>query len=117
MLVYTHTCGFIGDRLELMASTGIDGIECMDPPPLGDTELSDAKKRVGKQMFLKGNMDSVNVLMNAAPEILEEYVKNMIRDGAEDGGYILSTACSTAPGVKPEILKMLVPLAEKYGRY
>ena len=115
--VYLHTCGSIGDRLELMAQSGIDGLECMDPPPLGNVELADAKKRVGGKLFLKGNMDSVNVLLNATPESLEEYVKTMLRDGAPGGGYILSSACSVAPGVKPEILKMLVPLAEMYGRY
>ena len=115
--VYTHTCGFIGDRLELMAASGIDGIECMDPPPLGNTELKDAKARVGKKLFLKGNMDSVNVLLQATPESLEEYVRDMLKDGMAGGGYILSSACSVAPNVKPEILKLLVPLAEKYGRY
>jgi uroporphyrinogen-III decarboxylase len=115
--VYTHTCGFIGDRLELMAATGIDGIECMDPPPLGDTQLADAKSRVGKELFLKGNMDSVNVLLKATAETMDEYVKNLIQDGGKDGGYILSSACSVAPGVDPAVLKMLVPLAEKYGQY
>ena len=33
--VYTHTCGRIGDRLELMASTGTMGIDTLDPPLLG----------------------------------------------------------------------------------
>jgi uroporphyrinogen decarboxylase len=115
--VYTHTCGFIGDRLELMAESEIDGIECLDPAPLGNVDLSDAKKRIGSNMFIKGNMDSVNVLLRATPEQLEEYVKKMIEDGAKNGGYILSSACSVAPKVRPEILKLLVPLAEKYGRY
>ena len=100
-----------------MAASGIDGIECMDPPPLGNTELKDAKARVGKKLFLKGNMDSVNVLLQATPESLEEYVRDMLKDGMAGGGYILSSACSVAPNVKPEILKLLVPLAEKYGRY
>jgi uroporphyrinogen-III decarboxylase len=115
--VYTHTCGFIGDRLELMAATGIDGLECMDPPPLGNTELADAKKRVGGRLFLKGNMDSVNVLLRATPESVEPYVRAMIEAGGEGGGYILSTACSVAPWVDPAVLKRLVPLAERYGGY
>lgn len=115
--VYTHTCGFIGDRLELMAQSGIDGIECMDPPPLGNTELADAKQRVGQKLFLKGNMDSVNVLLQSTPETIEDYVRDMLRDGAPGGGYILSSACSVAPNVDPEVLKRLVPLAEKYGSY
>lgn len=115
--VYTHTCGFIGDRLELMRDTGINGIECMDPAPLGDVELADAKRRVGSDLFLKGNMDSVNVLLQATDEELDAYVKQMIADGGKDGGYILSSACSVAPGVRPELLRQLTPLAEKYGTY
>lgn len=117
MPVYIHTCGFIGDRLDLMEASGADGLECMDPPPLGNTRLAEAKAQVGSRMFLKGNMDSVNVLLQAGPEEFEEYVRKMLQEGAENGGYILSSACSVAPNVKPEILKMLVPLAEKYGKY
>ncbi|OGO35189.1 MAG: hypothetical protein A2Z16_16240 [Chloroflexi bacterium RBG_16_54_18] len=115
--VYMHTCGAIGDRLELMAESGVDGIECLDPPPLGDCMLADAKKRVGDRMFIKGNMDSVNVLLSTTPESMDEYVKQQITDGAGGGGYILSSACSVAPAVKPELLEALVPLAEKYGKY
>jgi uroporphyrinogen-III decarboxylase len=116
--VYTHTCGRIRDRLELMADTGIDGIECLDPPPLGDTELADAKRRVGQRVFLKGSLDCVNVLLSCKDEAtLEAYVRTMIRDGAPNGGYILSTACSIAPRVAPWIIEGLVPLAERYGTY
>lgn len=117
MPVYTHTCGFIGDRLELMMESGIDGLECMDPPPLGNTDLTDAKARVGGKLFLKGNMDSVNVLLQSTPETIEPYVRDMLRSGAPGGGYILSSACSVAPDVDPAVLRRLVPLAEKYGRY
>jgi uroporphyrinogen-III decarboxylase len=115
--IYTHTCGFIGDRLELMAESGIDGLECMDPPPLGNTRLEDAKATVGDRLFLKGNLDSVNVLLKVTPETLEPFVREMLRCGAPGGGYILSTACSVAPGVDPAVLRQLAVLAEKYGRY
>jgi uroporphyrinogen-III decarboxylase len=116
--IYTHTCGKIGDRLELMADTGIDGIECLDPPPLGNTELADAKRRVGGRVFLKGSLDSVHELLGITePAGLERYVRSMLADGAPSGGYILSTACSIAPHVPPWIIEGLVPLAETYGRY
>ena len=115
--VYMHTCGAIGDRLELIAEDGVDGLECLDPPPLGDCDLADAKKRIGGQMFIKGNMDSVNFLLNATPDTLDGYVKQQIADGAPGGGYILSSACSVAPAVNPELLEALAPLVEKYGKY
>ncbi len=68
MPVYIHTCGDIGDRLELMADTGIDGIDTLDPPPLGSVDLDDAKRRVGDRVFFKGNIDPVNTLLHKPRE-------------------------------------------------
>jgi uroporphyrinogen-III decarboxylase len=100
-----------------MAATGIQGIECMDPPPLGNTTLQDAKARVGRKLFLKGNLDSVNVLLRCTPEELDAYVRQTLATGMPGGGFILSSACSVAPHVPPWVLERLVPLADTYGRY
>ena len=66
--VYTHTCGAIGDRLELLEETGTDGIDTLDPPPLGDVDLAEAKRRVGERLFLKGNVDPVGTVLLGSPE-------------------------------------------------
>lgn len=114
--VYTHTCGKLGDRLELMAESNTDGVDTLDPPPLGDTELADAKTRIGKRMFIKGNMNSVALLSDSAEQVSER-ARSALAAGMADGGYILSTACSVAPHVEPFKLEMLTPLAEQFGRY
>ncbi len=111
--VYTHTCGRIGDRLELMAETGTQGIDTLDPPPLGDVELAEAKKRVGNKLFIKGNLDSVALLEYETREQVIAEASERIRLGNIGGGYILSTACSVAPHVEPWKLELLVPLAEE----
>lgn len=38
--IYTHTCGAIGDRLNLMKETGTDGIVTLDQPPPGTVDLA-----------------------------------------------------------------------------
>ena len=114
---YTHTCGAIGDRLELMQATGIDGIDTMDPPPLGDTELADAKARVGSKLFLKGNINSVNVLLKGTYEQCRASALDRLQAAKAGGGYILSSACSVAPHVPPGNLAALVDEAEESGRY
>jgi uroporphyrinogen-III decarboxylase len=115
--VYTHTCGRIGDRLDLMVQTGTGGIDTMDPPPLGNTELADAKAQVGGQVFLKGNMDSVVLLRAKTAGEVIVHATGRIETGMPGGGYILSTACSVAPRVEPWKLELLTPLAEEIGRY
>lgn len=115
--VYTHTCGHLNDRLELLMDTGTDGVDTLDPPPIGDTELADAKRRIGERMFIKGNMNSVYLLQAPTVDDVREHARERLRDGMPGGGYILSTACSVSPRVAPEKLEALYPLVESEGRY
>ncbi|MFQ6037905.1 MAG: uroporphyrinogen decarboxylase family protein [Candidatus Aminicenantales bacterium] len=115
--VYTHTCGRISDRLELMVSAGISGLECLDPPPIGDVSLEDAKKRVGHEVFIKGNVNPVGVLLYGNPESVFKDARFRLRVGMPGGGYILSSACSVAPRTPPENILALVRAAEELGRY
>ncbi len=114
---YVHTCGFLSDRLELIASCGADGIECLDPAPLGNVELGEAKKRIGDKVFLKGNLDSVNTLLYGTDEAVDRAIMHCLEVGMPGGGYILSTACSVAPAVPPRRVRRVSDLAEQFGEY
>jgi hypothetical protein len=115
--VYTHTCGAIGDRLDLMEATGLDGIDTLDPPPLGTVELEEAKRRLGTRVFLKGNVDSVNTLLRKDRAACEADLRRTLAAGKPGGAYIFSTACSVAPRVEPDRLILFRDLAEREGRY
>lgn len=115
--VYTHTCGAIGDRLDLIAATGSNGIDTLDPPPLGTVELAEAKSQTAGKVFLKGNLDPVNSLLLATPQKAREAVGRCLRDAAPGGGYILSSACSVAPRTPPENLMVLAEEAQEKGCY
>jgi hypothetical protein len=115
--VYTHTCGRIGDRLDLMLETGTQGIDTLDPPPLGNGDLAAAKRDFGQKLFFKGNMNSVAILdYKTEAEVIAE-ATSRIEIGKPGAGYILSTACSVAPRVEPWKIELLTPLAEEFGRY
>ena len=114
---YVHTCGAIGDRLDLMSKTAVDGIDTLDPPPLGTVYLDEAKSKYGQRFFFKGNLDAVNEMLNADDATFERAVEDRIRIGKPGSGYILSSACSVAPHVKPKRLKKLTELATQLGSY
>lgn len=114
---YTHTCGAIGDRLDLMVESGLDGIDTLDPPPLGTVELDRAKAQLGTRVFIKGNIDSVNTLLLGKFDDAVEDMKRRIAWGKPGGAFILSTACSVAPRVAPERLEIMAGLCEEFGRY
>ena len=107
--VYLHTCGAIRDRLEMMAEAAVSGIECLDPPPLGNVELEEAKARVGRTIFIKGNIDPVHTLLFGSPEKVETDVRRRLGAGMPGGGFILSTACSIAPHTPAGHIEMLAP--------
>jgi uroporphyrinogen-III decarboxylase len=113
--VYTHTCGDIGDRLERMVETRIDGIDTLDPPPLGSVDLADAKRRVGQRVFFKGNIDAVNTLLKKSREQVRADALARLEVGSPGGGYILSSACSVSPRVPPDNLTVLVEASKQFA--
>ena len=115
--IYTHTCGAIGDRLDLMAATHTQGVDTLDPPPLGTVELGDAVRQTKGKMFIKGNLDPVNTVLFGTPDDVRAASRERLRIAAPGGGYILSTACSVSPAAPPANIMMLREAVETWGRY
>ncbi len=114
---YIHTCGHIDDRLELMRESGASGLECLDPEPVGNVDLSNAFERVGENMFIKGNIDSVNTLLYADDIKAYEDIRKIIETGKKGKGFILSTACSIAPKVPAARIELLHKMVLELGNY
>ena len=115
--IYTHTCGSIGDRLDLMLETTTNGIDTLDPPPLGTVELEEAKNILAGKAFIKGNIDPVFTLLQGSADQIKKDVEWRINVGKENGGYILSSACSIAPKTPPQNIELLSQLVETFGKY
>jgi len=113
--IYIHTCGAIGDRLNLMLASGTSGLECLDPPPLGNVELVDAVRTMRGKAFIKGNVDSVNLLLVGTDAEITADAQRRLEFGKQNGGFIFSTACSIAPKVKKEKVLLLRKAVEQYG--
>jgi uroporphyrinogen-III decarboxylase len=56
--------------------------------------VADAFRRIGDNMFIKGNIDSVNILLGGTDESIRADVGERMRIGMANKGFILSTACS-----------------------
>ena len=115
--IYTHTCGAIGDRLDLMEVTGTDGIDTLDPPPLGTVELAGAKRALAGRLFIKGNLDPVGTLLQGNAEQCAAAARECLATAKPGGGYVLSTACSVAPHTPPGNVLQLLRAVEEGGWY
>ena len=113
--IYVHTCGAIADRLDLLFASGASGIECLDPPPLGNVELERAKVVAAGKGFIKGNIDSVNTLLRGSADGVLADARQRLEVGRQGGGFILSTACSIAPHVPESHVRLLHDAVERWG--
>jgi hypothetical protein len=109
--------GRMSKFLEKEVEAGVDIIEILEPPPIGDINLRDAKKRVGKDIVLLGNLDPINILEKGTRKQVEEAVKWCLDAAADGGGYIFSTADQITHLTSYENVEAMVNAVYKFGKY
>ncbi len=89
--IRAHSHGNIMDYLARLAEIGIDNIEPLEPLPMGNVDLAEAKRMHGDKMLLTGNLTSEHFNAMSKDQVREQ-VKNAIKSAAKGGGFTL--ACS-----------------------
>jgi uroporphyrinogen-III decarboxylase len=79
------------------------------------TNMSNAKKTVGKVSCIAGNVP-VSVAYTGTASEMKEYCRKLIEACAPGGGYILSGG-STFDMARPENLRVMMASVKEYGRY
>jgi len=118
--VRIHCHGKMGRVLDMIAATGVDGIDPCEPPPDGDVELAEVKKRVGDRLCLFGNIE-LKLLERGTPDDVEAEVKRSMDAAKPGGGYVLLP--TSIPYGSPlsekteENYLRYIDAALKYGKY
>jgi uroporphyrinogen decarboxylase len=115
---HLHVCGRSRKVVEMIAEeTEVDVMEPLEEPPGGDVDIAEIKKRYGKKICMKGNINTFEFMLRATPEQVEEKAKRLIDDCAADGGFILSTGDQCGRDTPDANLFKLVEVARTYGHY
>ena len=85
--LWLHICGRTNHLLPLVSRLQIDGFEVDSL-----VDLSEARKLLGAQIALKGNLDTT-FLLTESPESVYAATRAMIRDYAEGTGLVVSPGC------------------------
>ena len=89
--VVYHTCGGMMPILERIVDMGPDAIETLTPPGMGgDTDLAEAKRRVGDRVCLIGGFDQYHFFTGCTPEATRAEVRRCFEAAGEGGGFILA---------------------------
>lgn len=115
--VQYHMCGKSRQMLPITAAMGVDGFDALECPPTGDVDLAEVKRTFGERVSLRGNVNSITVMLNGKPADVERDVKRCMDAAKEGGGFILGVGDQTPYDVPEENLYAFVEAGLKYGGY
>jgi len=86
-----HTCGGMMPILEDIAAMKPDAMETFTPPAMhGDTDLAEAKRRIGDRVCLIGGFDQGHYFKDCSSRDTRREVRRCFEAAGAGGGYILS---------------------------
>jgi len=95
-LFFIHACGHQRDNLPLIASLGVDGLEGVAFPSLGDVELDDAMRLGGDRLIVTGGISAQEFERLRTREAVFAYVKELFgRMRPYAHRFIFSASCNT----------------------
>ena len=91
----TLTAG-LKNILDLIAGIGADGLDPIEPPPQGDVELREVRRRYGRQLVLFGNLEVADIERLPVPQFRREGETSPWKKGrpAADRGFVLMPSAS-----------------------
>jgi hypothetical protein len=107
VLIYIHVCGNSRPILEMLADTGADVVEPLDP--LGGVEVADARRRIGQRVALMGGLNTLTLAHGTPGEVREEAIRKCREGGPQ--GYILAAGDMVPPNTPVANLQAMVDVA------
>jgi len=99
---------------DLIADAGVDVLQTLTPPPVGDTDLAELKRRIGDRVCLMGYVDLLYVIKHGTPELVEQTVKEAL-EIAGPTGFVLGSSDSFREGSPVENIRAYFDAARRYG--
>ena len=105
--------------IEMICEEGIelDSINPLQPPPMGDCDLTECKKTFGKRFCLKGNVGVTEPMLTGTPDDVEKDVIRCLDAAKAGGGYILFTEEGLGANTPFENIRRYVQVGKALGKY
>lgn len=108
-----HICGTSRKLWECLKETGIGtfGLDNVE-------DLEEAKRVLGPNMCIQGNVPPVDVMKNGTPHDVLRYARECIRKGYDSpNGFVLTSGCQLPVHTPKENMQALMDAARIFGRY
>jgi len=108
-----HSDGNVALLLDDIATAGVAGVHPMEK---GAIDIRWVKQTWGDRLCVLGNVD-MHLLSVGPAEAVERETRELLRDVAPGGGYILTSGNSLATYCEVEYVRAMCGVAEAFGRY
>ena len=105
-LFFIHACGQQKANLKLISDLGVDGLEGVAYPPLGDVTLDEAMEMTRDDFIITGGISAAETTRFKTKDEVYGYLEELFgRMKPYRNRFILSASCNTAIETEWEILK------------
>jgi len=104
-------------QLETFRDMGVDALSYLNPPPMGDADLAEIKRRVGDSICLWGGISAPLTIEQGTAEEVRDAVVCAIRNAAPGGGFILATADAIMKESAHDNMMTMIDTCREHGRY
>jgi len=111
-ILICHMCGHIRHLLPLLREAGVDGVDSLTNPPIGDTELEEYWRILGDQAILQAGLD-VNVLQQSSVEQVRLHAQDVL-NRCQGRSLILRSADEVPNGTPAENLMAVAEVVQSY---
>jgi uroporphyrinogen decarboxylase len=102
--------------IDMIKEAGVDVFETLTPPPVGDVDLAEVKRRIGDSVCLKGYGDLLYVIKMGTPQDVDGMVREAMQIAAPGGGFIMGTSDSIREDTPRENIRAYFDAVREYGR-
>lgn len=115
-LFAVHSCGNNWDLRHCIRNSGIDMMEGLTPPPLGNFPLHEARKEIGDHFVVEGGNNYIHQEMTGgAEEAIDAHTKQLLIEMRDTPRFIYSSSCQTSPNTPIDNLHYFRDAVWKYG--
>ncbi len=120
-LVWVHCHGRMRGLLERFAAMGVDCLNPIEPPPMGDITMAEAKSLVGQRMTLEGNLE-IGDFADLTPDAFRAVCERTMREGKPGGRFIFGQSSDPSHWLElpPRVLenyRIFVEVGLSFGRF
>ncbi len=103
---FIHACGNQKENLKLISSLGVDGLEGVAFPPLGNVELAEAMEMTSDTFIITGGISAIETMDLTTRTQVNQYVKKLFSSlRPYKNRFIFSASCNTSIDTPWETIK------------